>query len=121
VYGDHILIVEDDVDLREMLVVVLQAEGYLVLEATHGREALEKLHTGRAVCLILLDLFMPTMDGWAFRAEQMKDPALAQIPVVVVSADAVAARQAAVNLGVVASMEKPIDFERLLNVVGQYC
>ena len=119
--GHHILVVEDDIDLREVLAVVLEGEGYPVIEAAHGRDALEKLRAQESVCLILLDLFMPTMNGWAFRKEQLKDPAIAQIPVVVVSADATAARQAGADLGVAATMTKPIDFDRLLNVVSRYC
>jgi CheY-like chemotaxis protein len=119
--GDgHILIVEDDQDLREMVATLLQGEGYAVIEAEHGRAALDKLHAAGRVCLILLDLYMPTMNGWAFRQAQLTDPAIRDIPVVVVSADPEAARQAA-SLGVVASMTKPIDFDRLLSVVGRYC
>jgi CheY-like chemotaxis protein len=68
----------------------------------------------------VLDLFMPTMNGWKFREEQVKDPNLASIPVVVISADPAAARQAA-DLGVAATMPKPVDFDRLLSIVGQYC
>jgi CheY-like chemotaxis protein len=120
--GDHsILIVEDDVDLREMLAVVLQGEGYSVLEASHGGDALAKLSAPTGVCLIVLDLFMPTMNGWAFREAQMKDPAIAEIPVVVVSADAAAARRAGSELGVAETMTKPIDFDRFLRVVDRYC
>jgi CheY-like chemotaxis protein len=120
VRNHHVLVVEDDGDVREMLAIVLQSEGYPVIEASHGLDALNKLSTTTGVCLILLDLFMPTMNGWAFRDAQVKDPAIAAIPVVVVSADPDAARRAA-SLGVVASMTKPIDFERLLEVVGRYC
>ncbi len=114
------LLVEDDGDVREALAAVLEHEGYPVLEAQHGREALEKLRATDDVCLILLDLFMPTMNGWAFREAQMKDPAIADIPVVVVSAGADLARHVA-DMGVVASVPKPIDFDRLLDLVGRYC
>src|SRR6266481_1200785 len=100
--------------------MILRHEGYPVLEAMHGLDALEKLHSSSGICLILLDLYMPAMNGWDFRQKQVADPAIADIPVVVMSADPEAARQAA-SLGVVASMTKPIDFDRLLNVVGRYC
>ena len=100
---------------------MLEGEGYPVIEAAHGGDALEKLRGRNGVCLILLDLFMPTMNGWAFREEQMKDPAIAQIPVVVVSADAAAARQAGADFGARATITKPIDFDRLLDVVSQHC
>ena len=116
----HVLIVEDDDDLRAVVATILQSEGYPVIEAEHGLAALEKLRAGADICLILLDLFMPAMNGWAFRQQQLSDPAIADIPVVVMTADADAARQAS-TLGVVASMTKPVDFERLLRVVDQYC
>jgi len=118
---DHqVLVVEDDGDLRAVVAMILRAEGYPVLEAAHGLDALEKLHATSGVCLILLDLYMPAMNGWVFREKQIADPSIANIPVVVMSADPDAVRQAA-SLGVVASMTKPIDFDRLLNVVGRYC
>lgn len=117
---DTILVVEDDADVREALAAVLETHGYVVLAAENGRQALDKLRNGVACCLILLDLFMPEMDGWAFRAEQMRDPELAGIPVVIISADPVAARKA-VTPGIVAAMTKPVEFQPLLAVVGQHC
>src|SRR5205814_830229 len=62
------------------------APGYGVVTAADGREALECLADRRLPSLILLDLSMPEMDGWAFRIEQMKDPRLAAIPVVICTA-----------------------------------
>jgi CheY-like chemotaxis protein len=120
-HGRRVLVVEDDADLRGALAAVLEVEGYVVVEAAHGAQALEQLRAAASTfCMILLDLFMPTMNGWAFRAEQMKDPDLAAIPVVVVSADATAATKARA-LGVVDYMTKPIDFDRLLSVVERHC
>jgi CheY-like chemotaxis protein len=115
-----ILIVEDDVDVREALAVFLAGEGYKVVEAGHGAEALDQLRSAVPFCLILLDLFMPVMDGWTFRAEQLRDAALATIPVIVISADASAVRRGR-ELGAVASMVKPIDFDALLKHVDEYC
>ena len=91
-----------------------------MLEAAHGGEALERLRAGDDVGLILLDMFMPTMNGWAFRDEQVRDPALAAIPVIVITADATAARSAR-TLGVVEAMTKPLDFDRLLALIGRHC
>jgi CheY-like chemotaxis protein len=117
--AQSILVVEDDDDVREALATVLEAHGYRVIEAENGREALQQLRdTG--VCLILLDLFMPEMSGWAFREEQMKDSRIAAIPVVVISADLHAAKRA-VAPGVVAVMTKPVEFDQLLQVIGQHC
>jgi CheY-like chemotaxis protein len=115
-----ILVVEDEDDVRESLAVILESEGYSVLEAAHGGEALERLRMADDVGLILLDLFMPTMNGWAFRDAQVRDPALASIPVIVITADAAAARSAR-TLGVVEAMTKPLDFDRLLALIGRHC
>jgi CheY-like chemotaxis protein len=83
-----ILIVEDDLDIREALAEALGFEGYDVLLAENGQEALDVLRVGPLPHVILLDLLMPVMNGWEFRQEQLADPALAGIPVVVVSASA---------------------------------
>jgi CheY-like chemotaxis protein len=115
-----ILIVEDDPDVRGALAAVLESEGYRVLEAGDGRQALRRLRDSTSICLILLDLFMPEMNGWEFRAEQMKDPELAAIPVLVISADSAAAKRA-ITPGVVAAMTKPVEFPSLLEVIGQHC
>ena len=114
-----ILIVEDDRDLRESIVVFLEGEGYRVIEAEDGKEALRCLQS-TDVCLILLDLFMPVMNVWAFRAEQLRDPRLAAIPVVVISADAGTSQKAAA-LGAVDGMVKPIDFDRLVQTIAHHC
>jgi CheY-like chemotaxis protein len=115
-----ILIVEDDEDVRGALAAVLEEEGYSVLEARHGEEALRTLRGPDTVCLILLDLFMPTMNGWAFRDEQRRDPELAAIPVIVLSADGAALKSAG-SMGVVDYMVKPVDFDRLLKLVALHC
>jgi DNA-binding response OmpR family regulator len=114
-----VLIVEDDDDAREALAAFLEGEGYQVLEAHDGREALDRLRLS-PVCLVLLDLMMPVMNGWAFRAEQLRDPALASVPVVVVTADTTAVSRVGA-LGVAACMTKPLDLDRLLDVVGRHC
>lgn len=116
-----VLVVEDDADVRGAVATVLEMRGYDVVEAQDGREALEALRAEPArFCLVVLDLFMPEMDGWTFRAEQMKDPHLATIPVLVVTADALAARRA-VSTGVIATMTKPVDLDRLIGTVERYC
>jgi CheY-like chemotaxis protein len=118
--GRAVLIVEDDPDVREAIATFLEAEGYAVAEAQHGEEALRQLRAMGHFCLILLDLFMPTMDGWKFRSEQLRDPALAAIPVVVISADPDVVPTAA-SLGAVASMRKPLDLGVLLETVARHC
>ena len=120
--GTHtVLLIEDDEDVRGAYAAYLEGAGYVVVEARDGREALQRLRAAPdTFCLILLDLFMPTMNGWAFREAQVKDPAIADIPVVVVSAGADLPRHVA-KMGVVAAVAKPIDFDRLLQLVGRYC
>ena len=82
-----ILIIEDDAGIRDMLTMLLEDDDYSVTSATNGQQALNHLHQReRLPQLILLDLAMPIMDGWQFRAAQHADPRLAAIPVVVLSA-----------------------------------
>jgi CheY-like chemotaxis protein len=83
-----ILIVEDDLDIREALAEALGFEGYDVVLAENGQDALDVLRDGPLPDVVLLDLLMPVMSGWQFRKEQLADPALAGIPVIVVSASA---------------------------------
>ena len=116
----RVLIVEDDTDLRETLSQILTDEGYRVWSVEHGKAALDCLRDGSKPCLILLDLTMPVMNGWQFRAEQREDPDLAEIPVVVISAGANLAAQV-VPLGIQDYIRKPIQLGQLLATVGRYC
>lgn len=111
--GAHILLVEDDVDIRELLAELLVDEGYRVDSAADGHEALRVLREGLQPNLILLDLMMPLMGGMEFRAVQQADPGLAHIPVIVFTADAAIADKAS-SMGIAAAVKKPIDFESLL-------
>jgi CheY-like chemotaxis protein len=108
-----ILIVDDDLDVREMLTQLFSIEGYRVSTAKDGLDALNQLRQGETPDLILLDLMMPVMDGWQFRKEQQLDPGLASIPVVVLSA-VYNARERATLLGAVDYMQKPVEFDRLI-------
>ena len=80
-----VLLVEDDRDIREAVASLLEAEGYTVLTAAHGKEALAILERGQP-CVVLLDLMMPVMSGWDFMDVVRKNKRLEDIPVVVVSA-----------------------------------
>jgi CheY-like chemotaxis protein len=112
----RILVVEDDDDAREAMVALLQMKGYRAVPAGNGKEALDYLHHAPVPDLIILDLWMPVMDGWQFRAEQIKDPRLKKVPVIVVTAlsdrDDVDANEVII---------KPVDVDRLLTSVSQYC
>src|SRR5438067_1769607 len=81
-----VLIIEDDADLRDMMAQLLSLEGFQSVAVSNGREALDYLGQGVLPDVILLDLMMPVMDGWEFRRKQQADRALADIPVVVLSA-----------------------------------
>jgi CheY-like chemotaxis protein len=115
---DTILIVEDDADILDSLVDALEDDGHEVVTAVNGQQALDKLrqadHLPR---LILLDLMMPVMDRWQFRAAQASDPALAHVPVILLSAH-VNVREAAAELGVTRWLKKPVDLEALLAAVA---
>ncbi len=113
-----VLIVEDDLDTREMLGRFLELEGYTVETAENGKRALERLGSGVGACVILLDLMMPVMDGWQFRQEQIRDAALADIPVIVVSA---AGRERLEKIHANAYLSKPVDLDELLGCVTQFC
>ena len=111
-----ILVVEDDEDAREAMVALLQMKGYRAVPAGNGREALDYLEEAPAPDLIILDLWMPVMDGWQFRSEQIKNPRLAHIPVIVVTA---LSDRADVDANEV--IIKPVDVDRLLSTVDHYC
>ena len=81
-----ILLVEDDDDLRDAVAESLEVEGHRVESAMNGADALAKLNAGARPDVILLDLMMPVMDGWQFRAAQLADPKHADIPVIVITA-----------------------------------
>jgi CheY-like chemotaxis protein len=119
--AEGVLVVEDDADILHALVQVLEDEGHSVRTAVNGRAALDLLrapgtHPPR---VILLDLMMPVMDGWTFRAEQLRDPTLAQIPVVLLTADTGAEEKTA-QLKIAVSLRKPVELPRLLATVEAY-
>lgn len=115
-----VLVVEDDPDIRATLCDALEDNGYATAGASNGVEALEYLRSAaEKPCLILLDLMMPVMDGQTFRAEQRADAALADIPVVVISAyrdvDKYADDLATDYLA------KPVRLETLLETARKHC
>ena len=115
-----VLVVEDDADQRTLLTELLEVEGYRVLVAENGASAIDLLHRTPEVGLILLDLMMPVMDGYQFRSQQVQDPAIAAIPVILLTADGNAVYKAG-HLGAVEAMRKPLEFDRLLALVARYC
>jgi CheY-like chemotaxis protein len=111
-----ILIVEDDPDSREMFVELLRGGGYSVIATRNGKDAMTFLAVNAPPDVILLDMFMPEMDGWQFRRTQEADARLAAIPVVVVSAVRAAANSA-VRSGAAAFLQKPVAAGELLDAL----
>jgi len=105
----RVLIVDDDRDMREVLVDLFALEGYRVSAAANGRQALKEARR-HPPDIILLDLMMPVMTGWQFRAEQARDPGLARVPVVVMSGFAE-------GLDVAAVLPKPFVLDEVLDTV----
>ena len=115
----RILIIEDDDAVREALAELLTAEGYRVTCAANGREGLARAAEERPA-LVLLDLCMPVMDGWAFRAAQLADPVLAAVPVIVLSASHRADSPQLARLQPATFVAKPVEFELLRALVRRY-
>ena len=114
-----LIIIDDDDDLREALVDVMSAQGYEVAAFADAREALTALEEGLTPFLILLDLMMPGMSGWEFRAAQLANPKLLSIPVVVVTA-ANMLSDGVHRLSNVEILRKPFDLNTLLTTVARY-
>jgi CheY-like chemotaxis protein len=111
----RLLVVDDDAGSLAALADILSMEGYLVETVANGQEALDHLRAAASSpALIILDLFMPVMDGWQFLAEMKIDSKLAQfrIPVIVITA---------LNAKVEADaiIRKPVDLVRLLQTVAR--
>ena len=116
----HILVVEDDFDIRDLLVMILTNHGYQAAGVSNGQEALKHLGRAQATDLILLDLMMPIMDAWEFRERQQRHPQFNAIPVVLLSAtDEVS--EHVTPLQAAGYLRKPIDFSALLETVGRHC
>jgi CheY-like chemotaxis protein len=118
----HILLVEDDVDIRELLADLLRDEGYVVAEAANGAIALDALRADRRprFDVILLDLMMPVMDGVEFRSFQLADARLAHIPVILFTADAQPEHKAEL-LSAADTIPKPIRIDDLVSRIARVC
>jgi CheY-like chemotaxis protein len=111
-----VLVVEDEKELREMMREALELNGYSVVTAGEGRAALEALEKIDHVCLVLLDLLMPGMNGWEFFKEIRARSEYASVPVIVHSSSPAGAPEGATRV-----LEKPVELERLLAIVREFC
>jgi CheY-like chemotaxis protein len=114
-----ILVVEDDLSVQHLLAATLELEGFTVTTANNGAEALVCMRQSRP-CLVLLDLMMPVMDGEEFRAEQLHDPQLADVPVVCISA-IYDAQARADRMRAVACVEKPFSLDHVVQLAKARC
>lgn len=112
--GKTILVIDDDADGRDMLAMLLQRKGHRVVTCSNGADALGYMSTSPLPNVILLDLQMPVMDGYEFRARQIANRELASIPVVVIS-DQRSVDPARIGDAVV--MPKPFRVDELLAVI----
>jgi CheY-like chemotaxis protein len=114
-----ILITDDDPVIIELLQVNLEFEGYDVITAADGLEAVERAARDTPD-LVILDIMMPRMDGWTARAEMLKDPRTAEIPVIFLSARAQQADlRKGYESGVAAYVTKPFEPVELLDLIEQ--
>jgi DNA-binding response OmpR family regulator len=112
---NHILVVDDDPAIRDVVADILEMSDYRVKTATNGAEALAQIRVEQPAA-VLLDLMMPVMDGWEFLRRCRAQAWSAQIPVVVMSAARDVA-SAARELGAQAYLTKPFDMDAVLAIV----
>ena len=115
----HVLIVDDDQDLRDIIGEVLRDSGIRYAAAADGGIALDMLRSNEHPGVILLDMMMPHVDGWKFRAEQIADPNLKDIPVIVMSASAKAVRTHP-RMNAAGYISKPFELNKLIEEVSKY-
>lgn len=116
--GQLILVVEDDPDVSDGMVSLLEEEGFRAATASDGEEGLKKLRELTDASLVLLDLTMPRMSAAEFRFQQAKDPLIAQVPVMLMSAGLDVGRQAKL-LGAIAFIAKPFKPPALIEAIGR--
>jgi CheY-like chemotaxis protein len=122
--SDHhhvVLLIDDNDDLREAFVMLTAAMNLDAVACGSGREGLDVLRNGLRPCLILLDLAMPDMDGFAFRRQQLQDPELADIPTAVVSGASTFLQPQASGLGLTTLLTKPVQIDELLRLFADHC
>jgi CheY-like chemotaxis protein len=115
-----VLVVDDDTAIRSLISEVLMEEGHIVVEAINGRQALAYLRSVKPrPCVILLDLMMPDLNGWDLLQTVQGDPALGDMPIVVISA--IGTFETAKVLGARECLHKPLDLDAVVALVQRYC
>ena len=117
-----ILLIDDDRDIREVMTVALEGEGYLVHTAESGSAGLSWLreHQNEPPGLIILDLMMPGMDGRAFLSElqRAKMPQVSDVPIYLSSATS---NLSTVGLPITGVLTKPMELQSLFDLANKYC
>ena len=116
----EVLVVEDDVDLRESLSQALQDHGFAVTQAGNGQQALDLLHSGIRPAVILLDLMMPVLSGWELRDVLRDDPELSRIPTLVISAYMDGTEQEVLALPADDCIRKPFHLRVLIEAIERH-
>jgi len=111
-----VLVVDDDPNIRKMIIAALRRDGYDFSEAPNGKEALDIMRATHPD-VVVLDLMMPILSGWEVLQEREQDPELRQIPVIIVSANRAPEIATAVDKGICAFLPKPFDISALSALV----
>jgi len=111
-----ILVVEDEVELCEMMCEALELSGYRAIAAKDGKDALDKVSRIDSLCLVILDLLMPEMNGWDFVEQLRTRSKFATVPVIVHSSAAGPAPATVARV-----LKKPLPFDKLLATVREFC
>jgi CheY-like chemotaxis protein len=111
-----VLVIDDEADIRDIISELLEPEGYQVFTAANGREALELLPALPRLCLVLLDLMMPGLDGWTFFARARVAGALEGVPILAFTA----LGKPTLPEGIAGVLRKPLDIDGLLAAVKKY-
>lgn len=115
------LLVDDDFAILDGVSEFLESEGFSVVPASNGLEALNRLRSGLRVDAIVLDVMMPMMDGWDFRAAQLADPSLCDTPVVVISASGFTRRTLQQQFKAYEVLAKPLELGVFLRALRGAC
>jgi CheY-like chemotaxis protein len=112
----RVLVVDDDPNIRRMIIAALRREGYAFSEAANGKEALEVMRQDPP-SVVVLDLMMPIVSGWDVLRERASDPKLLHIPVIIISANRGPELATAMDKGICAFLPKPFDINALSSLV----
>lgn len=115
----HILVIDDEVELRGCIVDLLESEGYFVTQAENGRDALNQLQNTPLPKLIILDYMMPVLDGKGFCEEKQKNPLIKDIPVILLTAATISPDKLE-NLILAAHLNKPINLDLFLDIISTF-